>query len=135
MKGFFSQDLAVILLAKKCCTRSSLAYEHSEKKNGFAAENPQLRTERTWWSASSKVVGMLCSTVFSMRQHYELSDYGLSERGSSKDRLHRFPSILAAPRASPAKSMVSDVTASPHRIPRLQPDLIFLSSQSLRVRA
>ncbi|GBN29748.1 hypothetical protein AVEN_34499-1 [Araneus ventricosus] len=48
---------------------------------------------------------MLGSTVFSLWQHYELSDYGLSERGSSKDRLHRFPSILAAPRASPAKSM------------------------------
>ncbi|GBN77006.1 hypothetical protein AVEN_72107-1 [Araneus ventricosus] len=90
-------DLAVILLAKKCCTRSSLAYEHSEKENGFAAENPQLRTERTWWSASSKVVGMLDSIVFLMRQHYELSDNGQSERESIKYRLHRFPSILAAP--------------------------------------
>ncbi|GBM64218.1 hypothetical protein AVEN_98719-1 [Araneus ventricosus] len=78
---------------------------------------------------------MLGSTVFSLWQHYELSDYGLSERGSSKDRLHRFPSILAAPRVSPAKSMVSDVTASPHRIQRLQPDLIFFLPQSLRVRA
>ncbi|GBM76610.1 hypothetical protein AVEN_54877-1 [Araneus ventricosus] len=108
---------------------------NTTKKNGFSAENPQLRTEHTWWSVSSKVVGMLGSTVFSMRQHYELSDYGQSERGSSKDRLHRFPSILAAPRASPAKSMVSDITASPHRIPRLQPSLIFFLPQSLRVRA
>ncbi|GBO25366.1 hypothetical protein AVEN_129838-1 [Araneus ventricosus] len=73
--------------------------------------------------------------MFSMRQHYEWPDYGQSERGSSKDRLHRFPSILAAPRASPAESMVSDVTASPHRIPRLQPGPIFFLPQSLRVRA
>ncbi|GBM13618.1 hypothetical protein AVEN_229589-1 [Araneus ventricosus] len=108
---------------------------NTAKKNGFAAENPQFRTERTWWSASSKAVGMLGSTVFSMSQHYELSDYGQSERGSSKDLLHRFPSILAAPRASPAESTVSDATVSPHRIPHLQPGPIFFLMQSLRVRA
>ncbi|GBM22337.1 hypothetical protein AVEN_121150-1 [Araneus ventricosus] len=78
---------------------------------------------------------MLGSTMFPMRQHYEWSDYGQPERGSSKDRLHRFPSILAAPRASPAESMVSDATASPHRIPHLQPGPIFFLQQSLRVRA
>ncbi|GBL78695.1 hypothetical protein AVEN_65260-1 [Araneus ventricosus] len=53
-------------------------------------------------------------SCFLMRQHYEFSDYGQSERGSSKDRLHRFPSILAAPRASPARSMVSDGLAPPN---------------------
>ncbi|GBM16346.1 hypothetical protein AVEN_28309-1 [Araneus ventricosus] len=78
---------------------------------------------------------MLGSTMFSMRQHYEWSEYGQSERGSSKDRLHRFLSILAAPRASPAKSMVSDATASPHRISHRQPGPIFFLQQSLRVRA
>ncbi|GBN79654.1 hypothetical protein AVEN_204397-1 [Araneus ventricosus] len=77
---------------------------------------------------------MLGSTMFPMRQHYEWSVYGQSERGSSKDRLHRFP-ILTAPRASPAESMVSDATASPHRIPHLQPGPIFFLQQSLRVRA
>ncbi|GBM21059.1 hypothetical protein AVEN_5772-1 [Araneus ventricosus] len=77
-------------------------------EKSFAAGNPQFRTERTWRNSSSKVVGMLGSTMFPMRQHYEWSDYRQSERGSSKDRLHRFPSILAAQRASPAESMVSE---------------------------
>ncbi|GBM75861.1 hypothetical protein AVEN_247848-1 [Araneus ventricosus] len=57
---------------------------------------------------------MLGSTMFSLWQHYEFSDYGQSEGGFSKDRLHRFPSILAAPRASPARSMVSDGLAPPN---------------------